>query len=169
MFTKLKWAPISYLCFAEVHELLAHHLLRHLHQQQQHVRDALPADGASGHNADHAPRVGVLPVQGRVEALLLEHGDRLEHAAEESSELYHLFVLSETSRYVQQICQICATNLPTLSSVPKEQPSKETNQSISKKGDKDRQKALQWWQQLPRNLLLASANGVALCELAATV
>lgn len=116
---------MSYLRLAEVHELLAHHLLRHLHQQQQHVRDALPADGARGHNANHAPWVRVLPVQGRVETLLLEHGNRLENEAEESFELYHLFVSSHTSKYVQRTCQICATDLPTSSSVPKEQPSKD--------------------------------------------
>ena len=47
-----------------------------VHQELQHVRQALPGDGAGGNHVDILALVGVLPVQGHVQALLVQvqHG-----------------------------------------------------------------------------------------------
>lgn len=53
----------------DVLQLLGHAGLRQLHQKAQEVGQAVAGDGGGGHHADVRPRVGVLPVQGRVQTL----------------------------------------------------------------------------------------------------
>lgn len=56
----------------QVHEPLAHTLLRQLNEQHDHVWDTLSSDGGGGHKRDVSTKVLVLIVQNRVETLFGE-------------------------------------------------------------------------------------------------
>mmetsp|Transcript_18383 Transcript_18383/g.46452 ORF Transcript_18383/g.46452 Transcript_18383/m.46452 type:complete len:737 (-) Transcript_18383:1874-4084(-) len=62
------------------HEAVRHHGLRELDHELQQVGDALARDGGRGHHVDVLAGVGVLPVQGHVQALLVELQEHLRRA-----------------------------------------------------------------------------------------